>query len=353
MQLDFDALFEEHVKATEKNWSHDRSATVGASEIFGCLRSVWFKKKGKEHGYEADPDHEEDWGALRRGDVMENFWVVPAIERLGLKGVGVKYVGDDQVTLVDGLNSATPDGILYGLERDALKKYGVDDILSDSVMLEIKSIDPRVSLSEEKAVHRGQVQQQMGIVRKRTKFKPWYAIILYVDCSFFSQMKVFPVKFEPKVWKSAQERAETVFSTEDPAEISAEGKFDGSCRYCAFRTACAQVQFGSLPSGGALALGNEDALADEAFELLRREREAREVMKAAEKEHEEAKSELRDFLKDNDARKLDGPGWKVSLSWVKGRRTLSKDLITDAGLDPEDFMRDGNGYEKMTVSWDD
>lgn len=353
MQLDFDALFDEHVKATEKHWSHDRSSTVGASEIFGCIRSVWFKKQGTKHGYKPDDDHEEDWGALRRGDVMENFWVVPAIERLGLKGIGVKYVGEDQVTLVDGFNSATPDGILYGLERDALKKYGIDDIISDCVMLEIKSIDPRVSLSEEKAVHRGQVQQQMGIVRKKTKFKPWYAIILYVDCSFYSQMKVFPVKFEPKVWKSAQERAKSVFATTDPAELSAEGKFDGSCRYCAFRKACADVQFGALPTSDAMVLSNEDAITDQAYELLRREREAREVLKGAEKEHEEAKSELREFLKDNDARKVEGPGWRVSVTWVKGRRTLKKDLIIEAGLDPAEFMEEGPGYEKMTVSWDD
>jgi hypothetical protein len=353
MTLDFENMFERYVQKTEKVWSHDRGKTVGASEIFGCLRKAWFAKRGPEFGYEKDPEYVEDWGALRRGDVMEEHWIVPAVDLLQSDGVGVSFTGDDQVTLVDGYNSATPDGILYNLPRDALAKYGVPDIVSDCVMLEMKSIDPRVNLSEEKAVHRGQVQQQMGIIRKKTKFKPWYAVILYVDASFFSQIKVFIVKFEPKVWKVAQERATTVFETDDPARISAEGKFDGSCRYCPFQSACAGVQKASLPAGGVVSLNTEDAIAEDVQALVAREREAMQAKKQAEKDHETAKAELREFMKDNDARRVEGPGWKVAISWVKGRTTVKNHLVEAQGIDLADVSEEGRGYEKMTITVDD
>ena len=353
MTLNFEDMFERYVQKTEKVWTHDRSQTVGASEIFGCVRKAWFSKRGKEFGYEKDPDYNDDWGAMRRGDVMEDHWIVPAVDLLKEDGVGVSFTGSDQVTLVDGYNSATPDGILYNLPRDALAKYGVPDIISDCIMLEMKSIDPRVNLSEEKSVHRGQVQQQMGLVRKKTKFKPNYAVILYVDASFFSQIKVFVVKFEPKVWKVAQERAKNVFETDDPAQLSAEGKFDGSCRYCPFQNACAGVQKASLPAGGSMNLSVEDALADDVQALVQREREAMLAKKDAEKNHEIAKAELRELMKDNGARRVEGPGWKVAISWVKGRSTVKNHLVEAMGIDLADVSEEGRGYEKMTISVDD
>jgi hypothetical protein len=35
---------------------------------------------------------------------------------------------------------------------------------------------------------------------------------------------------------------------------------------------------------------------------------------------------------------------------VAGRKSLSKTKLEEAGLDPEDFMDEGKGYSKLTVT---
>jgi hypothetical protein len=49
-KLDFHKLFEDFNTANQKVWEHDRSTTVGASEVFTCLRKAWFEKRAKEFG---------------------------------------------------------------------------------------------------------------------------------------------------------------------------------------------------------------------------------------------------------------------------------------------------------------
>ena len=164
-QLDFDAMFASYHATQAKTWDHDRSKTVGASEIFGCIRKGWFEKhKNGKNKYDPDED-DSSWGAALRGDILEEHYVVPALYHSIPKGTKLLLAGADQQTLISGLNSVTPDGLLVGLKRDALAKYGIPDIKSNCILIEMKSIDPRAGLSEEKSIHRGQFQQQMGIIR--------------------------------------------------------------------------------------------------------------------------------------------------------------------------------------------
>ena len=43
--IDFKAGFSSAVAANAKVWEHDRSQTVGASEVAGCWRHNYFKKR--------------------------------------------------------------------------------------------------------------------------------------------------------------------------------------------------------------------------------------------------------------------------------------------------------------------
>src|SRR5690606_31829838 len=131
------------------------------------------------------------------------YHVVPAMEYLPAPAK-LTMGGSVQETIVLGRNSATPDGLIVGLDKEPLSLYGIENIRSNCVVLEIKSIDPRVNLKEEKDIHHGQTQVQMGIIRETTKFRPNYAVIIYVDASFLDNIKVYVVEFDAKKWEVAK-----------------------------------------------------------------------------------------------------------------------------------------------------
>src|SRR5687767_11447335 len=92
--------------ARAKPWAHDRSQTIGASEIGQCARKVWFGKNG------IAPDVADDLkGAAARGDLIEQYVWAPAVaSHVASLGGELWFAGDEQKTLVDGYLSATPDG---------------------------------------------------------------------------------------------------------------------------------------------------------------------------------------------------------------------------------------------------
>jgi hypothetical protein len=76
--LQFSKMFEAFSEANEKEWKYDRNASLGASEAFACIRKAFFKK----FGYEQDDEYEADWGAAKRGDIIENYFAVPAVQAI-------------------------------------------------------------------------------------------------------------------------------------------------------------------------------------------------------------------------------------------------------------------------------
>src|SRR4029077_15119299 len=126
-------------------WFHDRSNTVGASEIGQCIRKTWFSK----HDIQRDEGYIDRYGVRLRGTLIENHYWVPAMQ-----AAGALYTGQFQKTVMDGYLSATPDGIMPDLKRECLTHLGVPDIgPSRCIALETKSIDPRVNLTEAKSEH--------------------------------------------------------------------------------------------------------------------------------------------------------------------------------------------------------
>ena len=348
--LDFTKIFDDYVSSNQKIWEHDRNESLGASETFACIRRAWFKRFGEDRGFASDPDYENTWGAMERGNVMEDHHVVPALLHGTPENSEYLFSGKDQKTFVYGRNSATPDGLITNLPKDALTKYGIDDIESDCVMVEIKSIDPRVNLEEEKSVHYGQVQVQMALVRRMTDYKPVYAIILYVDASFYDDILVFPVRYDPAQWKMAKKRADSVFNAIGPSELMAEGKLTDECKYCDWRHACAKVNGDGIPvnekqdDATALAL-----LDDLEFDGQKRE-EIKEEIKALETELEKTNMSIKEMLKVIDSRKVNSGEFRFSWIFLEGRETVNTKAAEADGINLDPFKKRGAGYDKLTVN---
>ncbi|TFZ81641.1 hypothetical protein [Candidatus Macondimonas diazotrophica] len=356
-QFEFSVFAEDFVTKNQKQWGHDRSKTLGSSEAFACIRKAWYAKNGTP----PDEDYQDSWGAMERGNVMEDHWFVPVM-RHGIKTFfpDAKFygAGAHQTTLISGLLSTTPDGFVVGVPRDCLAHKGIPDIGQDpalpegfgSLLTEAKTIDPRVNLQEEKTVHHGQTQVQMGIVRDETPFTPNYAVIIYTDASWYDVNTQFEIKFDPHLYEDAKKRAEQVMTCTDPMELLPEGRITGDCRYCPFQDTCYEQAKGRAPKED-----NSDGLTEEEREevhaLAREERQLKSAVKDAEGLHKDAIERLKAAMESLQTKRVNfEDGGKVSYSFVSGRKSLSKNKMIEAGLDPSDFEEEGKGYSKITVT---
>lgn len=360
----FEDIFDEHIANNQKTWKQDRRLTVGASECFGCILNTWFEKRGHEFGYEPDDDHEESWGAMERGNIIENSYIVPAVEA-GLERRGLKLImaGDGQDTIIDGIHSATLDGLIIPVDpalggkipADFLAYYGLEDLDTDSLVLEMKSFDPRVPLIHEKPQHRGQTQMQMGLVRDTTEYRPTHAVLLYINASWLDDIRSFIIPWEPETYQMGRARNEKVFSTDDPALLPWEGKMDGTYKYSRWKKSSAETRANRVPvTRKALTKkevsAQDDDLVNALDELVAKQGSAKIEKEAAEKKLETINEEIRqELISANESRAV-GQGWKVYYSHQGGTKRLSAKLIEDAGLDPEDFKEQGAGFEKLTIT---
>lgn len=348
MSLNFKRTFDEYSEKTKKTWEHDRSKTVGASEVFQCIRRTYFTK----HGYSPDAGFAQSYGATSRGSLLEAHYVVPALRSALPEGVTAIWMGDDQVTLIDDELSATPDGQLLGLPKDALKEYGIEDIESDSVLVEIKSFDPRLSLDEPKPIHVGQVQQQFGLVHSQTNHRPEYAVIIYVNASWVDDIRVFVVKRDPAVYEVCKKRAKMVYSASAPTDLPPEGKLKAGseCDYCPFQKQCIQAQVGSVPSEK----GEGDfAPKDEAElrRLIKQESEVAEKLTELTAFKKTIAENIKAFLRKHGRRfGKTSDGYSASYSVVKGRTSYDLErIVADTGINLSDYEKVGEPSEKLTT----
>lgn len=347
-ELDFKRMFQAFSDSSEKEWRYDRNASVGASEAFDCHRKVFFKK----WGYEPDDGHEQDWGAAKRGDIIENYFAVPATKAILPEGAELLYAGDDQDTLKSGRLTATPDGLAVGLDRDALKQLGIDDIESDCVVIEYKSFDPRANITEEKAIHAGQTQVQMGLFHEKTDYRPEYAVIIYFNASWLSDIRPFVVKRDPKVYAAAQARSKAVFVKDaQPMDFMAEGKLSGACALCEFTEECA-IATGEATPKTKKKIDDPDVIEELAI-LAARQKDAAEAAKSAEQERKSIDEQIKALLREHDTKGHSDDHISISLSWCAGKKSLDTTLLAAEleahGLDIKEFEKEGNGYERLTV----
>jgi hypothetical protein len=347
MKLSIKSLLADYAADIERTFEHDRSNTVGASDIGACLRKTGFAKNDTP----PDPGYIDRYGAKLRGTLIEDHYWVPGIQmQLPFRG-GFKLGGDEQRTIVDGYLSATPDGVLIECDRDCLAWLGIPDIgPSCCIAVECKSIDPRADLKAARAHHIFQVQVQMGLLREHTPYKPDFALISYIDASFLDEVSEFAIPFDPAVYDAAKARSTLIMSTPDPAALAPEGKLAGGaeCGYCPWASRCQAVIVAGIPKGENKVLG-DNAMAE--LKALRdRERELNADLEERATEREKVKFNIKEFLRANGVRRANGDGWSVSWSQTKGRETLDQKAAEAAGLDLAPYRKAGEPGDRLVVS---
>jgi hypothetical protein len=228
-----------YVPTLNKGWLLDRRQTVGASSVAQCARKVWFEKNDDDpEGHKPDPEYVDRYGAKIRGTMIEDHFWVPALR--AAFGADLIWAGEDQRTFVLDFLSATPDGMLVNQASDALAHLDVTDIDGNCVVVESKSIDPRAKLLEAKPEHVFQAIVQMGLIRRLTTYKPSFAVISYINASWWDDIKEFPVRYDDAVFAEGHRRAADVMLAHAAHDLIAEGRISGSkdCQYCAWTTAC-------------------------------------------------------------------------------------------------------------------
>jgi hypothetical protein len=228
-----------------------RVMSVGASEVGRCERAVFFEKNAGDRDYGAprDGDSVDDWGARVRGSIFEaHFWAPALYDRFGAR---LRYAGVEQKTLTLGFLSSTPDGLLVGLDRDALAELGVSDMGDDgSLVVEAKTIDPRTKLDGPKPAHAFQAQVQLGLFHALTAHRPEYALLSYTDASFWDLTREFAIRRDGEIFATAQRRAARILTATSAAELRPEGWIAGGkeCKRCPYRRACKQFGMADLPT---------------------------------------------------------------------------------------------------------
>lgn len=331
-----------YVEKNKRVFGLDRLETVGASEIGLCARRVAYAKKQPGLGVEGG------WGASVRGTIMEDAFWYPALK--AKYGDRLKRAGPEQESLALGRLSATPDGVLTGLKRDALAYLGVKDIRSSCIMVECKTIDPRVNLKEAKSENEFQVQVQMGLIRELTEHRPHYALITYTDASFWDELDEFAVKFDPGTYAAAKTRALTIFGVSDPTELKPEGWIAGGkeCEYCPYAKPCGHERR-RVPTG------KEPASIDPQFEaeimdLCREANAHRKVGDSATEKFKDMQVQIKARLRDKGIRKVPGV---VSWSEVKGRTTIDvprlQEKLAEVGIDLGDYEKTGDPSDRFQI----
>jgi hypothetical protein len=331
-----------------KTFVEDRSQTVGASEIGLCARRTWLTKQSLRTPKKHPPEEQGSWGAHVRGAMMEEYLWVPAMRAKW--GKRLMWAGKEQKTFKKDFLSATPDGMLMGVKNE-LREFGIKTVKSGNVMLECKTLDPRVNLKEAKAENRYQVQVQMGLLRDCTTYKPEYAIISYTNASFWDEVTEYVEAFDQKIYDNAHVRAAQIMTAKRMEDVTPEGIIGGKkeCEYCPFTLQC----FKDVRDVPKYETAKEDLPAQwvEMIEQLCNEySEHKADAKALEAKAETVKLEIKDELKEKNVRKIPGI---VAWSPVKGANRIDNKAFQAAaeaaGVDPDDYRIEGSPTDRFEV----
>jgi hypothetical protein len=335
-----------------RNSDRRRASTIGASEIGQCARKIFYAKNADDPVYaiRRDADYVDGWGAQQRGVAFEQAFWVPALR--AKYGSRLKFAGSEQRSFESGFLSATPDALLTEVPANILAELGVAGIESDCVLLEAKTVDPRVKLDGPKPEHRYQVVVQLGLVRETTPFMPTYAAISYTDASFWSEITEFAVKFDPDVYATAKRRAAKVMTARDASELPPEGWIAGGheCKYCPFVTACGIARH-AVPEASNAAV--DPQFIAEARDLAREAKRHQSAAAAAETQLRNVQHEIRDRLRAKGLRRVAGDDFSIIWSPVKGRQSFDvkalKTAAIAAGVDVAQFETTGEATDRLDV----
>lgn len=293
-------MLAEHLTPRVTAWEHDRSKTVGASEIGCCARMVWYRKAGvAEEG-------EQGWGFGERGKHVEQ-WVYDRLKAAKIR------LRRKQQTLINDYLSATLDG------------------MRGKTVVDIKSFDPRKrEIVEPK--HLMQVQAQIGLADADA------GLLLYVNASDYQDAREHPVERDAAAYEALHDRARFIMTS--PVEPPREGKIAGGdeCRLCPFQTACL-----GTPIEDRGRLNEADTAAVTAARLAIQQ--AQDAVDHAEGRIAAQKERIREILRAADVRRAPGLA-RISRSQ---RTTLDQEAMAKDGIDLSKYRKSGQETETVTV----
>lgn len=227
---------------SRREWSHDRTKTVGASEIGLCSRRIWFSK----HNTPVDEDYLDGWGFMLRGTVAEAAYFVPAMQ--AKYGKRFRYGGESQKTFTLGPDrdnpvlSATPDGLLRDVTPEECAVWGIPE--TNCILIEFKNIGSYKLALAPKPEHEFQVQVQMACVRAAGRYFPGAAILVYTSAFNWAETVEFAIPWDAQVAMRAVERATEILSAWYAVDVKAEGRLAGGneCRRCPYATTCGDIE---------------------------------------------------------------------------------------------------------------
>lgn len=327
---------------------HDRSKTVGASEIGQCARKTfWVKHEHTPKAAPRDTDWFDRYGARVRGTIMEEAFWQPALK--AKYGDKVLVSGKQQKTLISGNLSATPDALIVGLPADCLAHLGIPDIGSSCIMAECKTIDPRTNLIEAKTENIFQVQVQMGLMRELTLHRPNYNLLTYLDSSFWSEIVEFPVEFDPDIYQAAKDRANVIMTASSGADLPPEGWIAGGkeCSFCPYVSACG-VERRSIPPDNKSATPQFVAeITDYCFEhnqlkadIIARENKVRALQQT-----------IKDRLREKGVRRIQGVvNWYEVAGSVRYGPNKMKERLVELGEDVDQFASQDDPSDRLVIA---
>jgi len=200
---------------------------VTSSTVSQCLRKSFFDSVVGA-GF-------TDNGFAQRGHAIE-AWLVDRLEPMRNKGYKIEYMGYDQRSFysADLGMSGTPDGLITF--------PAVGSVPGETILIEIKSIDPRTNKGKlPKPNHVLQVQQNMMLVNECLGLKIERAALLYIDASDLFDQHEFIIDYDEDVVEKVIARARAVNEASNAAELPAEGMVTGNCDYCSHYKACTSI----------------------------------------------------------------------------------------------------------------
>lgn len=226
------------------------------------------------------------------------------------------------------------------------------DIGDDSLVPECKTLDPRSRMDEPKPEHVFQLQVQLGLIRLLTNHKPEYGLLTYTDCSFWDEIKEFPVRFDPVVFEQAGMRARSIMKASSAVELRPEGVIAGGkeCTNCPYVGPCGLARAEAVPVA---AVPVPDA---EVASMAIAARAARAAAEENERRAREIEADIKDRMRQLGTRKITDPDGRVSVAWsdVRGRPSWDhKGLRLAAekvGLDLAPFCTVGSPSDRITIT---
>jgi hypothetical protein len=342
-----------YAKATTRAFI-GRENTCGASEVGQCARKVFFAKNLGDivYGASSDEDHTDPWGAAVRGRLFEDYFWVPALRaRFGDK---LLNAGDQQQTFVSGFLSATPDGLLIDQSHDVLASLGIADIGGDgSIVVECKTVDPRIKLDAPKPEHTFRAQVQIGLFRELTPHRPEVALISYANASFPDEIIEFVVRFEPAIFANTKRRAAQILTAQAADQLKPEGWIAGGheCEFCAFNRACGVVRH-AVPTKTVIEPPDSQFVAEIA-DLACEAKQRRAEVETATARQRAAEEGIRERLRAKGLRRVDGDDITVVWSPVKGRPSYDMKAIREAaakaGVDLAEYETVGDPTDRLVI----